>query len=444
MPVKHISHFSPGRIILASVGCAIAIGTFLLSLPIARKVPISLIDLLFTSTSVTCVTGLLTVPLTDFTSFGQLVIFCLMQIGGLGIITLTLFLMLFFMEFGLGAQILAGKLLELETWKNIKHMIFFIIGLTLAIELIGAVFIFIAIHNEYPLQKAIFLSLFHSVSSFCDAGLSLFPDGMIAYKTNWLMLVSTTLLMLLGGIGFITIHELIEYVRARRVGKRPHLSLQTKITLSMTALLMTGAIVLFWLLERQNTLAHMDPFTAILNSIFNAVSNRSTGFLTVSIFDLNIATILMIMVVAFIGSSPGSTGSGIRTTTFAIFLATVKAAIEGKSSVQIKGRRIAKDQVYRTLAIIALSQAWILVTIFCLLITEKGWDFLDVIFAVISAYATLGVDTGITPYLSLSGKLFIMATMIVGRIGSLTVAVALRKKLEAPEFQYPEERVMLS
>jgi Trk-type K+ transport system membrane component len=444
MPIKHISHFSPGRVVLASMACAIAAGTFLLSLPIARKVPIPLIDLFFTSTSVTCVTGLLTVPLTDFTSFGQVIILCLMQIGGLGLITLTLFLMLFFIEFGLGAQILAGKLLELETRQNIRHMIFFIIGLTIAIELIGAFFIFLAISHEYQWHKAVFLSIFHSVASFCDAGLSLFPDGMIAYKTNSLMLVITSILMLLGGIGFLTIHELLEYARMRRAGARPHLSLQTKITLSVTALVMTGAILLFWLLERQNTLANMEPITAVLNSIFNAIANRSTGFLTVSIFDLNIATILMIMIVAFIGSSPGSTGSGIRTTTFAIFLATVKAAIEGKSSVQIKSRRIAKDQVYRTLAIIALSQAWILVTVFCLLITEKGWDFLDVVFAVVSAYATLGVDTGITPYLSFTGKILIMATMVVGRIGSLTVALALRKKLEAPEFQYPEERVMLS
>src|SRR6516165_946860 len=145
MPIKHISHFSPGRVVLASMACAIAAGTFLLSLPIARKVPIPLIDLFFTSTSVTCVTGLLTVPLTDFTSFGQVIILCLMQIGGLGLITLTLFLMLFFIEFGLGAQILAGKLLELETRQNIRHMIFFIIGLTIAIELIGAFFIFLAI-----------------------------------------------------------------------------------------------------------------------------------------------------------------------------------------------------------------------------------------------------------------------------------------------------------
>ncbi len=442
--IRTIAHFSPGRIVLLSLACTIALGTFLLSLPIARHVPLSLIDLVFTSTSVTCVTGLLTVPLESFTPFGQFIILCLMQIGGLGLITLTLFLMSLFIEFGLGTQVLAGKLLEFESWKNIKHVLIFIIKLTIIIELIGAFLIFCSLHDQYSFSRALFLSVFHSISSFCDAGLSLFPFGMISYQNNALMLLTTTFLMLLGGIGFITIHELVEYVYARKSGNRPHLSLHSKIVLSMTSFLVAGSIIVFWLLERHNTLQHMPWPFAILNSVFNAISSRSTGFITVDPLDLHIGTILMIMIIAFIGSSPGSTGSGVRTTTFALYLATIKTAISGTSSVQIKGRRIAKDQVYKALAIISLSQAWIIIATFCLLITEKGWEFLDILFEVVSAFATLGLDTHITPYLSTIGKIFIIATMVIGRIGSLTVMLALRKKLETPEFQYPEERVMLT
>jgi trk system potassium uptake protein TrkH len=149
------------------------------------------------------------------------------------------------------------------------------------------------------------------------------------------------------------------------------------------------------------------------------------------------------MLYAFIGSSPGSTGSGIKTTTFAIFVGTVKAAVVGKTSVELQGRRIAQDQVFKALAITVLSLSWIIVATFCLLITEKGWEFLDILFEVVSAFATIGLSMGLTPYLSVTGKLFIIITMIIGRIGPLTMVLALRKKMDKAEYMYPEERIML-
>jgi trk system potassium uptake protein TrkH len=444
MAPRQIAHFSPGRILLISLCCAITIGAFLLSLPMARFVPMSWIDLFFTSASVTCVTGLLTVPLADFTPFGQCIILCLMQIGGIGLITLSLFLMSLFIEFGLGAQILAGKLLEFESWKNMKSMLFFIINLTLTIELIGALIFLPILLYDYQLPKALFLSIFHAVSSFCDAGLTLFPSGMVSYQASWPMLLTTSVLMLLGGIGFITLHELLEYAKLRRAGIRSHLSLHTKIVLWMTLLIVSTSVVLFWVLERNNTLSSMSTPLGILNAFFNAISSRSTGFTTISTFELNAATIFMILIIAFIGSSPGSTGSGIRTTTFALFLATIKSAIMGQPFVHIKGRRIPLDQIFKAVSIVALSQAWITATIFCLLITEKGWDFFNIVIEVVSAYTTLGFDTGGTPHLSFAGKIFIIAAMIIGRVGSLTVVLALKKKMDTADFKYPEERVMLT
>ncbi|MGE0207301.1 MAG: TrkH family potassium uptake protein [Candidatus Babeliales bacterium] len=443
MPKKKFSDFSPGRTIIFSMLAAIALGTFLLSLPAMRTTSMSVIDLLFTATSITCVTGLQTVPLTNFTPLGQFIVLILMQIGGLGLITLTIFILSIFVQLGMTTQLLAGQILELESWKNIKNLLFFIIQLTLFFEGIGALITFFIIKHEFAGLQAVFYAIFHAVSSFCDAGFCLFPDGMIRYNHNPFMLISTSMLMLFGGLGFITWHELSEYIKARCSQKRMHLSLYSKIVLSTSTIIIISTAVIYWMLERHNTFAEMSPFIALCNTLFNAIASRSTGFITIPVGELQIATLFMVMLVAFIGSAPGSTGSGIKTTTFAIFLATIKSAVTEKNFVQIKGRRIAQDQVFKTLAIIAISLGWILLTIFCLLITERNFDFFEIAFEVVSAFATLGISTGITPYLSLSGKLFIIVTMIIGRIGSLTVMLALWKKPEMQEFKYPEERVML-
>jgi trk/ktr system potassium uptake protein len=444
MPSKKSLRFAPGRTILISILSAICIGTLLLLLPASRTVPISFIDLFFTATSVTCVTGLLTVPLNNFTPFGHVIILILMQIGGLGLITLSIFIMSLFIRLGLTTQLLAGQVFELESWKNIKGLLFFIFKLTFILELMGTVIIFVTIKNDYSFIRALFLSLFHAVSAFCAAGLSLFPHSMVIFNHNPTVLLTISFLMLFGGLGFITWHELFEYAKSCLEKKRRrNLSLYSKIVLSTSSFITVSAAVLYWMLERNNTFHAMSTPIAILNTLFNAIASRGAGFTTVIPTEMHVATLFVVMMLAFIGSSPGSTGSGIKTTTFAIFIATIKTAILNKSSVELKGRRIAKDQIYKALAIISLSIAWILLTTFCLLITESSWEFFDILFEVVSAFATLGMSTGITPFLSPIGKVFIIASMIIGRLGSLTALLALQKRREKPEYEYPEERVML-
>lgn len=443
MARKKIAKFSPGRIILYSLLGTIILGTLLLSLPIAQRQPVSLLDIFFTATSVTTVTGLIVQPLTHFTLFGQLIIFLLLQIGGLGLITMTLFIISLFVNFGLTTQLLVGQMLELESWKNIRELIIFIIKIAFLTEIIGAIVTFIAIYNDFPLHHALFYALFHSVSAFCNAGLSLFPDGMAGYQDNSFLLVTTMFLMLIGGLGFITIHEIMSYIESLRSKKRFCLSLNSKIVLYAIVVLFSSFAISFWFLERPHTLRHLPWHLAFINTLFNALSYKSTGFSTVSAVDLQFATLFLTMIISFIGSSPGSTGSGIKTTTLTIFLATIKSAITGKPDVEIRNRNIAKDQVNKALAIITLSVAWICFTTFCLLITEPHWEFLDILFEVVSAFATLGLSTGVTPYLSTTGKLFISLTMIIGRIGALTFLLALRKHSEPKDFSYPKERVML-
>lgn len=443
MSIKKSHFFSPSRTIVFSMIFTIFLGTLLLALPIARVKDAALIDLLFTATSCTCVTGLMTIPIETFSMFGLGIILFLIQIGGLGLITLTLFAVSLFTNLGLGTQVMAGEMLELDSWKDTRKILLFIITLTLTIEAIGALFVFQTFRNDFTFYKAIFFSFFHSVSAFCNAGLSPFSGGMIYFATNYNVLLITCLLMIAGGIGFITWNEI--FFTHNPFSKRKYrMSLQTKLILRYYFFLIFINTILFWLLERNNTLIGMNEPLQWINSFFLSVTSRSGGYLAVYPNNLQNASLFAIIANAFIGSAPGSTGSGVKLTTMAIFFATINAAIINKPSVDIHGRRIMKDQVYRALAIVALSLLWIILITFFLLITEKNWNFLDILFESISAFSTLGASIGMTPYLSFVGKILILLSMLIGRIGSLTFMIALRKSVERSEFSYPEERVMMT
>lgn len=447
---SRLAHFSAGRVILFALFCTILLGTFLLSLPICRHTPMPFIDLLFTSTSVTCVTGIFTVPIEQFTFYGHCVILFLIQVGGLGIITLTLFLLSLFVNLGLATQLMAGKLLELESWKNIKQLLLFIIVITLTIELLGAFLFFCVFSKTFATGQAIFFSIFHAVSFFCNAGITLFGNNSLyLYGYNYTILSTATFLMLAGGLGFVTLYELLKYIPYKKKAKNHHFSLQSKLVLYGSFIGISITSLLIYCLEKQHAFYALSPFGAIITSIFHAVSFRSTGLLTVPIIQLHLATLFLIMIVSFIGSAPGSTGSGIRTTTLAIYLAVVKAAIEGHRSINLIHRTIARDQVNKAIAIISLSIFWVLTIIFCLLIVEPHLKFTAIIFEALGAFTNLGLSLGITASLSLIGKILIMLTMIIGRIGSLTLIlalrkIALRKETKPTDIIYPEERIMLS
>jgi trk/ktr system potassium uptake protein len=445
-PIK-LAHFSPGRFILLSFFIAITISTILLSLPIAQatQTPIPFIDLLFTATSAACVTGLFTIPLTHFTLFGKAIILVLIQIGGLGLITLMLFGMYMIINVGLATQLMAGQLLEIESWKNVKKILLFIFLFTLLVEIIGAFSILAALETNFPCNNIWFLSLFHAISSFCNAGIPLLYETIPATMQSKFIIAITTMLMFIGGLGFITWYEIARYIKSLPKKKKYRFSLHSKIILYGSTTLLISSSIIFWILERENVLALLNAPTTMLESLFYAVSFKSTGLLLVPPAELHLATVLLIMIISFIGSSPGSTGSGIKITNFAIFLATVKAAIINRRSVEIQGRRIAKDQVNKAIAIISLGLSWIILITFCLLITEKNILFIDILFEAVAAFTTLGITTGVTPALSLIGKIFIIMSMIIGRVGSLTLILGIKfkKKGKETEFSYPEERVML-
>jgi len=447
--IKQLSHFSPGRIILYSVFVTIILGTLALSLPIARLKPIAFIDLLFTAVSSTCITGAYTIPLEDFSQIGHTILLILMQIGGIGLITLTVFLLSFFMDFGFAQQVMVGQLLEIESWKNVRTLIIFIIISTICIESVGALLIFFVIHHAYPLKEAIFFSCFHAISSFCNVGTLLFPNNPHLLANSYLLMCITAILMIIGCLGFVTWREILYYITSLKRKKRYSFSLHSKIVLYGTCGIILTASIIFWILEHDNAYANMGYFKSFSYALFQAVSFRSGGFTIVPINLLSLPTLFITLFIMFIGTSPVSTGSGIKITTITVFLATIKAAITDRTSVEIRGRRIAIDQVYKAIAIIALSFGWICLMTLFLLITETGWGFFYILFETVSTFSNVGISTGLTKNLTNIGKIFIMLTMITGRIGSLTLLLALRQLAlrNAPEstteFTYPEERVML-
>lgn len=450
MSKNKLIDISPAHIILFSFFILIVCGSLLLALPIAHIKPISFIDLFFTATSATCVTGLFTIPLSNFTFFGKAIILGLIQIGALGLATMSLFIISLFIDLGLGTRFIAGQLFELDSWHNIKKILIFTFASTISLEILGALSFFSIFKTEYPLGSALFYSLFHSISSFCNAGISFFhfltEQNLQRYSTNYLFLATTAFLTFFGGLGFITWHEIMLRGRAYCFSKKPHrFSLHSKIILYGTGILLLVATVVFLALENNNTLLNLPLPLKLANAIFHAISFKSCGFILGNLTDFHAATLFFILLIGLIGSAPGSTGSGIKITTFVLFLSTIKSAINGRSAVEAFEREIPLDQIYKVIAIISLSLGWILFATFCLLLTETNWNFLDVFFETVSAFSNVGFSLKGTQNLSDFGKLFIMATMFIGRIGSLTfiLGLKLKTKKETIEFSYPEERVML-
>jgi trk system potassium uptake protein TrkH len=450
MSHKKLIDISPAHIILYSFFILILCGTLLLSLPIASTKPMSFIDLFFTATSATCVTGLFTIPLSNFTFFGKAIILALIQIGSLGLATMSLFIISLFIDLGLGTRFMAGQLFEIDSWHSIKRILILTFTSTIVLEILGALSFFSIFKHEYSLSSAIFYSLFHSISAFCNAGISFFhfltEQNLGRYSTNYLFLFTTSFLTFCGGLGFITWHEIGLRVHAYLFAKKTHrFSLHSKIILYGTGTLLVIAALLFFTLEYNNTLQNLSFPLKCANSIFHAISFKSCGFILGNLADFKMVTIFFIMIVGLIGSSPGSTGSGVKITSFVLFLNTIRAAINGQTSVEIFEREIPLDQIFKIIAIISLSLGWILFTTFCLLLTEHEWTFLDVFFETVSAFSNVGFSLKGTEKLSDFGKLFIMATMFIGRIGSLTfiLGLKLKSRKENTDFSYPEERIML-
>jgi len=438
---------APAQLFIISFIFVILMGTGLLLIPEATNSgKISIIDALFTATSATCVTGLVVVDTGSyFTTFGQIVTLILIQIGGLGLMTVTTFFAVIAgKNISVRESLLISSTLNIRSLSRVSNLIMSTLILTLSFEIFGGILLFIAwsTSGEFELGTRVYYSLYHSISAFCNAGFSLFSNNLENYKSNvWINLI-ITFLIVFGGLGFITVVSLFRYFF---LGKKERLTLHTKIVLVVTGFLIIGAMPLILVLEWNNGLADLSVLTKLLASYFHSVTPRTAGFNTINMSSLTNACYFITIVLMFIGASPGGTGGGIKTTTFGVFLGTIWSMLRGRTQVEIFRRSIPKDIVTSALLLTTLTLMLLSVFAFVLLVTEDLMP-IQIFFELFSAFGTVGLSTGITPNLTIIGKLIIITTMFIGRVGPLTLMLAIsqiRQRRGNIEYEYPEESVII-
>lgn len=449
---------NPPKVVALSFLAAILFGSVLLSLPFASSSGrgIAYIDALFTATSSTCVTGLVVKDTgSDFSLFGQIVIILLIQVGGLGIMTLsTFFLLLFGRRISLRDSITVRLSFGERGVRNTGQVIKSALVLTFAVELAGAAVLFWRFHSgpeRLAIGKAAYYGIFHSVAAFCNAGFSTFSANLVGQE--WPVVITLGILLVLGGIGFVVLYNVLNlrFWRKDRL-VRGRLSLQSKAVLLSTAALIGMGFILFLILEWNRGMGGQRIGERLVNSFFCSVTPRTAGFNTIDYAKMSSPGILLSMFLMFIGASPGSTGGGIKTCTFVVLLVTAYAIMHGRQNVVLFRRTIPYRVVQEAMAVALISLLLVGVAAVALSVSERegsGWGNCEAgyaartTFEVISAFGTVGLSTGITPYLSVVGKAILILTMYAGRVGPLTLALIVAGREPAPAVEYPEESTMI-
>ena len=434
---------TPYQILVLGFATLIFVGALLLMTPQASATgqSLSFIDALFTATSAVCVTGLVVVDTgTYFSLFGQLVIIFLIQAGGLGIVTMaTLMALLMRRKINLRERLIMQEALNHMTVSGVVRMTQYIILVTLLIEFIGGTILAIRWYPELGAQ-GIYFGYWHAVSSFCNAGFDLFGNfgSVTRYVEDITVNLTISSLIILGGIGFTVIFDVWDNRRWKKF------SLHTKLALVTTGfLLLFGTVVIFLLeINNPNTLQPLSMQGKLLGSYFQSVSTRTAGYNTVDIGQLHDATVFFMVILMFIGASPTSTGGGIKTTTFGVIIAAVWALITGKHDAELFKRRISQPLIYKAFSVILIAATLVIFVTMMMSITEKA-SFLQILFEVVSAFGTVGLTTGITPTLTEQGKIWIMLTMFAGRVGPVTLALALALRTKKGKVQYPEGKIII-
>lgn len=447
-----MKRLTPPQIVLISFLIAILCATLLLSLPIAAKngKPLALIDSLFTATSATCVTGLIVKDTgSSFSQFGQMVILLSLQLGGLGIMTFsTLFTIILGRRLTMSQNLTIKSALGYSKIEGLKDLIKYIVLITFFTEFIGAALLYFRWSHitQWPPLVILKRAIFHSVSAFCNAGFSPFSNSLTDWRADTAIMSIMLSLIIIGGLGFVvilSIPRLLNY-------KRKTINLQTKAVLLATISLLLIGVVGIFLLENNYILEGMSFKEKFISSLFTAVTPRTAGFSVLPTGSLQTATKFLLMALVFIGASPGSTGGGIKTVTAVILIAGFVSMLKGKDRIFLFKRTIERDIYRRAIAVFVLALALIFASTLLLTITERALasssntHFLNLFFESVSAFGTCGLTTGITGQLSTLGKLIIIITMFLGRVGPLTavLAIAMRQQ-ERIDYRYPEEKVMV-
>jgi trk system potassium uptake protein len=444
----------PALTFLLSFVSLIAVGTALFMLPKMTNVPggMRFIDALFMSTSASCITGLAVVdPGTFFTFSGQVVLLVLVQLGGLGVMTFaTFFAMLMREGIGIRQHVAMYEIMEGESISFTKGLLRKLFLMTMSIEAIGAFVIFMTWSPDTQfvnLGNKIFYSIFHSVSGFCNAGFSLYPEGLYSdpLRDSYIMHLMIAGLIIFGGLGFPTIIDLFspQAMRARMAAPWKNWKLLTRVTVYSSAALLAFGTVTFFLLEYFNTLSELNFAEALVTSFFQSATTRSGGYHTVDVSALTVPTLLIMTILMFIGASPGSMGGGIKTTTFTVIILSVWATITGKKNIELGKRTIPPSASYKAFAVFTFAVVFNIFFLIILSITDGQYDILRLAFEQVSAFATVGLSTGITAGLSDVGKLVIILSMYIGRVGTITLALAISTRAYSTAYKYPDTHVAI-
>lgn len=440
----------PGRRVLTYFAAAILVGSAVLCLPVCSAGdPVSPIDAFFTATSAVCVTGLIVLDTgSDWSLFGQIVILTLIQLGGLGIMTMASGLLLmigsrpsFANRLGISQSL--GSLRSPDSATLVKA----VVGTALTIELIGALALLAAFQSDMPLGEAAYCAVFHSVSAFCNAGFSTFPDSLERFASRPYVVLVFAVLIVLGGIGFVVIREVLDRIQ----GRTRRMSLHSHLCISATLILLFGGATAFYLFESGGALSHLGPVDRVCSALFQSVTTRTAGFNTFPQQSLTEVSILLTLILMFIGACPGSTGGGIKTTTMAAILLRGWHRFRGRQSVPIFRRSISEDSVQRALSLFLLAVIAITALFAALMFSQSrgephtlshGW-FVDHAFEAVSSFGTVGLSLGVTPELTVMGKLITIVSMFTGRVGLLTLAFGLARPPKRGELVHADEQIMV-
>ncbi|WP_349763602.1 TrkH family potassium uptake protein [Fusobacterium sp. SYSU M8D902] len=441
---EYLKKLSPSRKLILGFLLAILIGTILLMMPFSLNEgeSLSFISSLFTIVSAICVTGLTVVDTaTVFSPIGTTIIIFFIQLGGLGVMTFSSIL---FLATGKKMTFHERELLKEERNADnsgeiadfIKKLLFIVF----TIESIGAIILTMEFMDQMSFWKALYFGVFHSISAFCNAGFALFSNNLEGFKSNVTVNLTIGYLITLGGIGFAVITSFVAVIR----NGIDRFNLTSKMAILISIMLTFGGMILFLLLEYSNpdTLGDLNFIQKILASYFQSVTLRTAGFNTIPLGNLRDATIFISCILMFIGASPGSTGGGIKTTTFGIIMFYVIGIVKKKENIEVFNRRIDWEILNRALAILVIGITYVAFIITCILVVES-FPMEQVVFEVISAFGTVGLTLGITPYLSVFSKILIIITMFVGRLGPLTFALAIGESKNKAISKYPKENILV-
>jgi len=436
--------FSPARVLVLGFLVIILLGTLLLMLPQATvEGSLTSLQALFTATSAVCVTGLVVVDTgTTFTTFGQVIIMLLIQIGGLGFMTMaTLIFMVLGKKIGFRSRLLIQESLNQLSLQGVVHLVKRIFIYTVVVQGIAALILAIRFAPDMGWIRGMYFGIFHAVSAFCNAGFDLMGNfsSLSGYSGDIVVNLIIMGLFIGGGLGFTVIMDLVANWRSPN-----KLAFHSKLVLSLTAFLLIAAFIVIFALEFSNpqTLAEIPWIEKIIGTAFTAATPRTAGFNTLATDQLRQSTLFLIIVLMFIGASPASTGGGIKTATLGVVLVAVYSMVRGESDAVLFKRRLPQYIIHKALAIIIIGIC-LVVSVTLILSISEPFDFLTIMFEVVSAFGTVGLSTGITPHLSALGKILIIFTMFVGRVGTVTLTLAFGQRLKAYKVRYPEGRVMV-